>query len=191
MVKRLLVAMLATATLFSATAFAADFDVDKAHAYVNFEVDHLGIAPNWGRFNDIGGNFSYDSANPTAATFNIVIVTASIDTANQKRDDHLRGPDFFNAKQFPEITFKSTKIEKKGDMLHVHGDLTILGAKTSVVFAMKETGSGTDPWGNDRVGFTGTTTIKRSDYAMDYGLAKGTIGDEVKIHVAIEGVKKK
>jgi polyisoprenoid-binding protein YceI len=189
MVKKFLAIMLAVAS-FTAATTAADFGVDKSHAYVNFEVDHLGIAPNWGRFNDIDGSFSFDEGSVGSASFEIKIMAASIDTANDRRDKHLRSPDFFNANQFPEITFKSTKVEKKGDKIHVHGDLTMLGTTKQVTFEMKSTGSGQDPWGKFRQGFMGTATIKRSDFGMNYGLAEGTIGDDVKLHVAIEGIRK-
>lgn len=190
MIKKVFAVMLTMATLCATSVVAADFALDKTHAYVSFEVNHLGVAPNWGRFNDFDGSFTFEEGKAESASFDVKIAAGSIDTANEKRDKHLTGPDFFNAKQFPEITFKSTKIMTKGDKIHVHGDLTLLGTTKEVVIEMMATGSGQDPWGNFRQGFKGTTTIKRSEFGMNYGLTEGTIGDEVTLHIAVEGIRK-
>jgi polyisoprenoid-binding protein YceI len=119
----------------------------------------------------------------------IEIDAASINTGNKKRDDHLKGPDFFNVKQFPKLTFKSTKVEKKGDAYSVTGDLTIHGVTKSVTVDVKKTGMGKDPWGNERIGFTTNFTIKRSDYGITH-MANG-LSDEVQLMLSAEAIKGK
>lgn len=161
---------------------AADYKVDPHHTSAVFRIEHFGIAHVWGRFNDVSGTFDLDK------NIDIEIKTASIDTNNQKRDDHLRSPDFFNAKQFPTLSFKSKSISKtSGDSYKVMGELSIHGQTKSITVEIKKSGEGKDPWGNFRQGFEANFTLKRSDFGMTF-MADG-IGDEVEVFFAVEGIK--
>jgi len=183
---RIKTTLLASAIAFAAAApaQAAEYKIDSDHTFVVFEVVHLGIGKAYGMFRNTTG--SYD---PDAGKLNVVIDANSLYTANKKRDEHLRGPDFFNAKQFPEITFESTKIDTKGDEIQVTGNLTMKGKTKKVSFPMKKVGEGKDPWGNYRTGYEGSLTVNRMDFGVDYmpeGLSK-----EVTLNLAVEGIKQK
>ncbi|MEW6776968.1 MAG: YceI family protein [Bdellovibrionota bacterium] len=173
----------------STTALAADtYKIDSVHTYVVFKVNHLGMTNNYGRFNDISGKIVFDDKDPSKSSIDIEIQAASIDTANQKRDDHLRGPDFFNAKQFPVIAFKSKSVKKTGaNTFDITGDLTMHGVTKPLSFVFTKTGEGKDPWGNNRAGGEATFTIKRSDFGMTYSI--GPSGDEVTLLVSVEALK--
>ena len=163
--------------------------IDAVHSTVLFRVKHMNVGYSYGRFNEFSGTVVLDAASPAASSVKLEVKAASIDTANTKRDDHLRSPDFFNVAQFPTITFESTAVAKVGDdAFEVTGDLTLLGVKKSVKVRMTKTGSGTDPQGGVRTGFEGTLAIKRSDFGMKYGLEG--ISDEVGLTLAFETLKK-
>ncbi|MCA9548268.1 MAG: YceI family protein [Myxococcales bacterium] len=188
MFKRLLGTVLAASFLFAGAAQAADYDVDGAHAFAVFKVMHLGVAPSYGQFVKVGGSLQVDGEELKALA--IEIDTASIFSANKKRDDHLKGPDFFDVKQFPKATFKATKIEKAGDKaFKVTGDMTIKGKTQSITLDATMTGAGTDPWGNERVGFEANFKIDRMAFGVDY-MPDG-LGKQVDFMVALEGIKKK
>src|SRR5437762_14145242 len=121
-----LVVALISAFVLSANA-ADTFKVDPVHSFVLFSVQHLGIANTYGRFNDISGIVVFDRDNPSNSSVELSVPVESLDTNNAIRERSLKSPDFFNAKQFPTITFKSTKIEGSGDTLKVSGDLTLRG----------------------------------------------------------------
>ena len=108
-----------------------------------------------------------------------------MDTNDKKRDDHLKSPDFFNSKENPEITFTSTKIAKKGDLLEVTGDLAMAGKKKSVTMAVEKTGEG-ELMGKKIRGWMSTFTIKRSEFGMTYGVDQKALGDEVTLSIALE-----
>jgi len=122
-----------------------------------------------------------------------VIQTASINTLNEQRDDHLRSPDFFAADSFPTIEFRSRRVDVGGDRLKIHGDLTIRGVTRPVVLDAQYLGRlEEDPWGQERVAFLATTTIDRQDFGVSFNQVLETmtvIGDEVAIEIAIEAVK--
>lgn len=177
-------AALALSLAAAGPAQAAKYEIDPDHTFVVFEVNHLGIGKAYGMFRKTTG--SYD---PDAGNLKVVIDVNSLYTANKKRDDHLRGPDFFNAKQFPRITFESTKVKKKGDGVEITGNLTIKGKTKKVTFPMEKVGEGKDPWGNHRTGYEGSLTVDRMDFGVDYmpdGLSK-----EVTLNLAVEGIKQK
>ncbi len=164
-------------------AAAATYKIDPDHTYVVFKVTHLGIANSYGMFRKTTG--TYD---PDAGKLDVTIDADSVYTANKKRDDHLRGPDFFNVKQFPTITFKSKKVKKSGDKAMITGDLTIKGKTKSVELVMKKVGEGKDPWGNFRTGYEGTLTVNRMDFGVDYmpdGLSK-----DITLTLSVEGIRK-
>ena len=174
-------------------ARADDFDVDNSHTSVIFGVSHMGYSITYGRFNKVSGVFTLDPAGPEASTFQLAIDASSVDTNDAKRDGHLRGPDFFNAGEFPVITFKSTKVAPKktetGINLEVTGDLTMHGQTKPVTLVLQKLGEGPGPTGADfRTGFNCQTKLKRSDFGMT-GMV-GPVGDEVAITISFEGVRK-
>lgn len=167
---------------------AADYAVDSAHAGVTFKASHVGLSWTYGRFNDVSGTFTFDPDKVTASKFNLAIKTDSIDTGNAKRDEHLRAPDFFNAKQFPAITFKSTTVKAVKEGYQVSGDLSLHGVTKPVSFILTGGKTAEFPKGTQRIGFSTELTIKRSDFGMDKML--DGIGDEVPISISLEGTKK-
>lgn len=177
--------------LGGARALAAPetYAIDASHSAVLFRVQHANAGYQYGRFNDFSGSFVLDEANVAACSITLEVKAGTVDTYNPKRDEHLRGPDFFNVAQFPTITFASTSVAKGADgTFDVTGDLTIHGVKKSVTVRMTKTGAAKDPWGNFRTGFEGTLTIKRSDYDMKNMLE--VVGDEVRLILAFEGIRK-
>jgi polyisoprenoid-binding protein YceI len=181
---------LIAAFLFATPALAGDtYKLDPGHTFVGFQASHFGIGKVYGRFNTVSGSLVYDANDVSKSSITFEVETASIDTALPKRDDHLRGPDFFNAKQFPKLTFKSTKVGGTKDSLKVTGDLTMHGVTKSVTVDVKLVGAGKDPWGNERVGFETMLKVKRSDFGMKYQLE--AFGDETPIYVTLEGIKQK
>jgi len=174
----------------SAPAKADTYKVDPAHAFVVFKVAHFGWANSWGRFNDVSGTIDFDKADVTKSKVSITIKTASIDTALKARDDHLRSPDFFNAKEFPEMKFVSTKIEKTGDKTaKVTGNLTLLGVTKPVTLNVTWNRESPHFRNKDRIhtGFSATGSIKRSDFGMKKFVP--AIGDTITNFLDIEAVK--
>ena len=169
---------------------AADtYKIDSSHSNVVFRVKHLNVAYFYGRFNETSGICVFDEKDPSNSRIEVTVKADSIDTKDEKRDRHLKSPDFFNAKQFPELKFVSTQIKPVGkNELEVTGDFTLHGVTKPITVKVERTGSGPDPWGGHRTGFETTFTIKRSDYGMDYML-KG-LGDEVKLMIGIEAVRR-
>lgn len=167
---------------------AENYAVDSAHTYIIFKIDHLGIGNSYGRFNNPRGSFRWDATNPANSEFKLMFAAADIDTANEKRDKHLRSPDFFNTDQHAQIVFQSTGVQKRqADTYEISGTLTMLGQTHPVVVSAVQTGYGEDPWGKYRRGFETTFTIKRSQWGMDYMLSG--LSDEVEITVSLEGIR--
>ncbi len=181
---------IATILLAAGAAGAADtYDVDGDHSAAIFKINHMGVSNVYGRFDAVAGAIGWDAADPTKSTFSYTIKADSIDTNAPKRDQHLKSGDFFDAKQFPELTFKSTAIKKVDDKtFDVTGDLSIHGETKPVTVKVVNTGAGKGMAGESRIGFETTFTIKRSDYGM--GKMVPAIGDEVQITVSSEAVKK-
>ena len=168
-----------------ANAVAMDqYKLDASHTGIVFRVKHLTTSYTYGRFNDPTGQFTIGG---DQSSFEFTVKTASIDTGDKKRDDHLRSPDFFNAKQFPVITFKSTNVEPTTDGYRVTGDLSLHGVTKSITVNLQKMGEGKDPWGNYRMGFSTELTIKRSDYGMT-NMPKA-VGDEILLMISFEGLK--
>ena len=184
----------AVAICLSAPEFAIRADtyvIDSAHTSVIFGASHMGFSYTYGRFNKVIGGYELDPGNPEAAQFNMTIDAASIDTNNPKRDEHLKSPDFFNVKQFPEITFQSTgvKVEEgeKGPIYNVTGNLTIHGETREITLPLQLLKQGPGMGGEVRSGFLCQSAIKRSEFGMT-NMIPG-IGDEVAITVSFEGVR--
>ena len=176
-----------SALLLPVGSMAASYTIDPTHTYPNFTVDHLGFSTLHGRFGKTTGKLNLDQAKGTGSV-EIVIDVASIDTGFKKRDDHLRSPDFFNAVEFPEITFKSTKVTFQGKGVTVVGNLTIMGVTKSVSLAVASVNCGVHPFNKKQVcGFDATAQLKRSDFGMKYALP--AVGDVVNLAIEVEATK--
>jgi polyisoprenoid-binding protein YceI len=171
------------------SALAADnYTIDPAHTYPNFTINHLGFSTMHGRFDKTSGKVSLDRAAKTGSV-EVAIETASISTGFAKRDEHLRGPDFFNAAEFPAISYKSTAVRFKGDTpVSVDGNLTISGVSKPVTLNIDAFNCGTNPMSKkDTCGAAASAQIKRSDFGVKYGLPN--VGDDVKLEFEIEAIK--
>jgi polyisoprenoid-binding protein YceI len=168
---------------------AADvYAVDGAHSSVVYRVKHMNTSNSWGRFNHLAGSFSLDEANPAESKLDFQVKTDSIDSADAKRDQHLKSPDFFNAVQYPTIAFKSQSVTKVAGAYEVTGDLSLHGVTKPITIKVVSTGAGKDMKGTPIAGIETSFNIKRSDYGMSKMV--GPIGDDVWINVSIEASKK-
>ena len=177
--------------LMALPASADDYVIDtaKAHAFIQFRIQHLGFSWLYGRFNSFEGNFSFDEAKPGAAKVAVEIDVASIDTNHAERDKHLRGPDFFDVDMFPSASFVSTNYKPMGmNKGQLMGNLTIRGVSKPVTIDVTHVGAGDDPWGGYRRGFHGTTTIAMADFGIPYNL--GPASRNVELMLSIEGIRK-
>ncbi len=164
------------------------YSVDPVHSTVIFRIKHFGVSYFYGRFNSPTGHFAFDPEKPAESSFEITVKTANVDTHSPRRDGHLKSGDFFNAKQFPENTFKSTSVKKgRGDTLHVTGDLGLHGQTRQITIDLHHVGS-RDTRKGQLCGFETTFTIKRSDFGMTFMLEG--VGDEVTLMIGLEGGKK-
>jgi polyisoprenoid-binding protein YceI len=167
--------------------------IDNTHSGVGFQIRHF-VSKVRGKFKDVKGTITADESAWQQAVVDVEIATASISTDNDRRDAHLRSPDFFAADSFPTIRFRSTRIERSGDNAKVYGDLTIRGVTKPVVLDGTFTGLMKSAQG-DRVGFEASTTINRIDYGVKWNRAAeaggAMLGDEVKIEINIEAVRAK
>jgi polyisoprenoid-binding protein YceI len=176
------------------TAVGTKWRIDPSHSHVEFAVRHLMISTVKGRFADVSGTLIGDETNPENASIDITIPVGGIDTHESQRDAHLRSADFFDAERHPDITFRSTRIDRAGsDTYTVTGDLTIRGVSRPITLTVHAGGRGRDPWGGERVGYTATTRINRKDFGLNWNQALETggvlVGDQVAISVELELVK--
>lgn len=170
------------------------WSIDQVHSNVEFAVRHLMITTVKGRFTDVSGTVRSHDTDPAKGDVDIKIGIPSIDTREPQRDTHLRSADFFDAENFPAMTFKSRGIENvHGDSFKLVGDLTIRGVSRAVVLDVTSEGRTKDPWGGERAGFSATTRIKRSEFGLTWNqvLEAGgvAVGDDVKISIDVELVK--
>lgn len=168
--------------------------IDPTHTNVEFAVRHLMIATVKGRFSDVKGTVNLDLANPSAASVEVTIAAPSIDTRNADRDAHLRSADFFDAERFPELRYVSRKVESLPDgTFRVVGDLTIRDVTREVPLHATLEGTGADPWGGHRAGFSATGKLNRNDYGLHWNkvLEAGgvAVGEEVKLVIEAELVQ--
>ena len=171
-----------------------DYTIDPTHSRIGFSVRHAMVTNVRGQFTEYEGKLHLDGSNPANSTAELVIKVASIDTSQAQRDEHLRTGDFFNAETYPEITFRSTSAEEvDGDPYRLHGDLTIKDVTKPVTPDLEFTGSATDPYGLNRAGFEGGTTVDRTAWGLTYNAALETggvlIGEKVKLVLDISAVK--
>ena len=190
-----LVSKIGLATLvlsLSGLAQAAVYDIDSSHSEVGFKVRHF-VAKTGGIFKKFSGKIEFDEKKSESIKVDAVIETASVDTSNDKRDEHLRGADFFNVEKFPTMTFKSTGAKKGSDgKIQVMGDLTILGVTKPVTLDVSFAGVSPDSWGGLRSGFSASGKVNRKDFGMVYNsvLDNGglMLGEDVDIMIEIEGI---
>lgn len=180
----------AMALLAGGAASGADFTIDPVHSTAIFKVKHMGASYVYGRFTDIAGSFTFDPAKPEASTVQVTIRAESVDTHNELRDRHLKGPDFFNTKENPTLTFKSTAWKKTGGQTYdVTGEITLRGKSKTITVPVEHVGDGKDPRGKELTGFHTTFTIDRSEFGINYGLPDAVTKD-VEIIFSVEGDKK-
>jgi polyisoprenoid-binding protein YceI len=170
--------------------------IDGSHTHAHFSVRHLMISNVRGEFRTISGKATFSADAPETSSVEAEVAVASISTREEKRDEHLRSADFFDAANFPTITFKSTSVKKTADGVALTGDLTIRGTTKSVTFQVEgPTSEQTDPWGNKRVGASATGKIKRSDFGITWNAALEAggvvVGDDIKIELDVELIKDK
>ena len=165
-------------------------DIEGMHASIEFRIKHLGYSWLVGRFNEFSGSFIYDSAHPGRSSVEVVINPASIDSNHAKRDKHLRGKDFLYVDKYPQASFKSTRVAADGEgHLTITGDLTLRGVSREIIIAANKVGSGPDPWGGFRMGFSGATTLVLADFGMKKFL--GPSSTAVELLLQVEGIRQK
>ena len=182
-----------TATLPIST-LTRPWAIDATHTNVGFSSRHLMNSTVRGRFAEEEGSVAFDPATQGAFDLRVTVPIASVTTQNDQRDAHLRSPDFFDAANHPTMTFVGKRIQ--GDVesaFKLIGDLTIRGTTREFVLTGRREGTGNDPWGNERLGFSGSGTLNRSDYGLNWNAALETggfvVGDEVKVHIDLELVR--
>jgi len=170
------------------------WQIDAAHTGVAFSVKHLMISRVKGQFGAVSGSLVLDERDFTRSNVHVTIDVSSVDTREEKRDAHLRSPDFFDVEKFPTMTFMSRRIERTGDdTFTLVGDLTIRDVTREITLAVTNEGRQKDPWGGERIGFSATTTIDRRDYGLTWNQALETggvlVGNDVKISLDVQAVK--
>jgi polyisoprenoid-binding protein YceI len=177
---------------FGSAAAEGTYVIDTVHSNVGFKVRHL-VSKVSGEFTDFSGMIVADFEKLDASSVEFTVKTASIDTGNEKRDDHLRSADFFDVEKFPEITFKSSKITKiDDDSFAVAGTLTMHGVSREITITVDFLGEMT-AMGGTRAGYELTTTLNRKDYGVSWNRALDAggfvLGDDVEVNIALEVVK--
>lgn len=170
------------------------WQIDGSHSAVEFAVKHMMVSRTKGRFAKFEGQAELDERDLARSSVSVVIDVASIDTNDEKRDEHLRSADFFDVATYPTIEFASTSIiPKGGDKFEVVGDLMIKGVTQQVVLNVESQGAGTSPWGQQVAGYEATASIARKDFGLTWNVALETggflVGDEIKISLDVELVK--
>jgi polyisoprenoid-binding protein YceI len=182
--RKFLGSMLAVVLLCGAALAADEFKIDPNHSSVNFAVGHMTVSTVLGRFTAFEGKITYDDKDVTKSSVSVTIKTTSVNTDVPPRDNDLRSPNYFDVEKFPEITFQSKSIEKKGNDFVMHGTLTIHGVARDVDMPFEMKGPVETPRGKV-LGAHGSLTVKREDFGV--GKATPMIGADVKIDVFVEG----
>jgi polyisoprenoid-binding protein YceI len=182
------------ATETTRSSAVSTWNIDPDHTQVWFSVKHMMFATVKGQFPGVVGELTLDERNPAASRIDVRIDAASIDTRNEQRDTHLRSGDFFDVENHPELTFTSRTVEAQGGgRYRVTGDLAIRGTSREVVLQAEETGRGTDPWCQQKIGFTASTSIDRKDYGLTWNQALEAggvlVSDEVKISIDGQAIR--
>jgi polyisoprenoid-binding protein YceI len=171
-----------------------NWNIDKAHSGINFSIRHMVVSKVRGRFAKYTGTVKLDENDLTKSVVEANIDAASIDTGTPERDDHLRSPDFFDVDQFPELRFRSTRIERIEDARYrVVGELTIRNVTHEIALDVEYGGRAKDPWGNERMGFLAKASLDRKDFGLKWNqvLEAGgvLVGDRVEIELEVQAVK--
>ena len=176
-----------TATSVDFQSLTGTYTIDPAHSRVGFIARHAMVPEVRGSFDEFEGSTTIDGDDPSHSSVELTLQVASIDTRNAQRDGHLRTNDFFDAEQYPTITFRSTSIAPDGgNDFTVTGDLTIKDTTQSISFPLEFQGSAKDPFGNQRIGFEGPTDVRRKDYGLTWNVALETGGVLVSEKVTLE-----
>lgn len=184
----LIPALLGLVCLCASARGADTYKIDPVHSFVTFHISHFNIGHVHGRFNAPQGTIQYDPADPAKCSFDLTIDAAKVDTGTPMRDNDLRSAHFFDAKKFPQITFKSTGVKSAGDNKYeVTGDLSLHGVTRTITLTIEKIGEGDTKMMGYRTGWLSHVTLKRSDYGMTYDA--DTIGDEVYLTFAFEARK--
>jgi polyisoprenoid-binding protein YceI len=170
------------------------WDIDVGHSAIHFRVRHMVISRVSGRFARWSGAIDLDDRDLTRSSVEVRIDASSIDTQVADRDTHLRSADFLDVARHPEIAFRSKRIEKDGDGYRVVGDLDLHGVVREVALEAEFAGTGKDPWGNERAGFSARASLDRRDHGLVWNAALETggvlVGEKVEIAIELEAVKK-
>ncbi len=191
-----LVTLFLLAAASTVTATESAWEIDPAHSSVQFSVRHMMVSNVRGEFRKVTGTVRGDEKDPTHAQVEATIDTASIDTRNEKRDAHLKSPDFLDTEKYPTMTFRSKKIEKAGDGgYRVTGDLTLHGVTREVVLDVDGLAPAVkDPQGNSRAGAQATAKLNRQDFGVAWSKSLDgggvVVGDDVAVTIDVEGVRK-
>ena len=185
--------MTAAATSAPASGTRTAWKLDPIHTLVEFSAKHLMITTVKGRIGEISGTIYTDEKDPKKSSVEATLLAASLDTRTDQRDQHLRSADFLNSEVYPEIKFRSTRIEGDKESFKLTGDLTIRDVTKPVTLDVHFEGKTKDPWGGERVGFSGTGKIDRRDYGLTWNQALETggvvVGNEIKISLEVQAVK--
>lgn len=176
------------------TTVSGTYRIDPSHSRIGFVARHAMVTKVRGSFNEFDGSGYFDVEEPAKSHLELTITAASIDTRNADRDAHLKSNDFLSMDEYPEITFVSTKVERAGEQAYrVTGDLTIKGVSKPVTLDLEYTGEATDPFGNDRIGLEGSTTINRKDWGVNWNVALEAggvlVGDKVTLEIEVSAIR--
>jgi polyisoprenoid-binding protein YceI len=187
---RLMILTLVTLMTGSGALAIDNYKVDPDHSTVIFKAVHFGTSHTYGRFTKVSGDFKWDDKDVSKDAVDFDIATDSLNTDVEKRDKHLKSPDFLDTKQFPTITFKSDRVKKNGDKNYdIEGKLTLHGVTKPIKITWTKIGEGKDMGGNYRLGGEAHFTIKRTDYGIKFMVP--AVADEIDLIVAVEGIKGK
>ena len=172
---------------------AADrYQIDPVHSYVGFAVRHMAVSWVKGEFKEFSGEILYDAEDINRSSVSVAIKAASLDTRNERRNNHLKSPDFFAVEQFPEITFHSKRVERRGDAFVAIGDLTIRGITKEIELPFTLAGPVTAVGGRPRLGAEASLTLNRQDFQVSWNRflegAGFVVGDEAKIDIQVEAI---
>ena len=169
------------------------YQIDTVHSSITFSVNHLVISKVNGRFGEFTGKIDYDEKDISKSAAEVSIATARVDTDNEERDQHLKSAEFFDVDKYPTMTFKSKRIEKKGEKLSAVGDLTLHGVTQEITIPIEFGGKILDPWGKTRIALDGSTRLDRTQFGLKWSKTMDNgglmVGNEVRISLNIEAVK--
>lgn len=182
-------------TVQPVSAETARYDVDPDHSTIGFSVDHMVVSKTRGQFTEYIGFIEMDPDAKTVKAIEATIKMPSITTNHQKRDTHLKSPDFFDVEKYPTITYKMKSYHKNGDGYTAVGDLTLHGVTKEITLVGNFNGVNKDPWGNARAGFTAEGKVNRKDFGINWNKALDNggviVGNEVLIKLDVECIKAK